>query len=127
MSDLQQLIDRQAITDLISRLGAWLDGETTLEQARAILAEDVAVRTAGGARQGIEAVAEQARRNHSVPTQHVITNVLVDLEGDRATAGANLVVTFPDRSLGERYSFAAARERDGWRLTKVEIAKIWER
>ena len=85
MITLQQLDDRQAVTDLISRLGLWLDGETTLEQARAILAEDVSVSTPGGTAQGIDKVVAQARRNHEVPTQHVITNVLVDLDDDRAT------------------------------------------
>jgi hypothetical protein len=32
---------------LVSRLGLWLDGETTLEQARAILAENVSISTPG--------------------------------------------------------------------------------
>ena len=44
-----------------------------------------------------------------MPTQHVITNVLVDLDDDRATAGANLIVNFPDSIQGERYAFAAAK------------------
>ena len=112
MITLQQLDDRQAVTDLVSRLGLWLDGETTLEQARAILAEDVSVSTPGGTAQGIEKVVAQARRNHEVPTQHVITNVLVDLDGERATAGANLVVYFPDSIQGERYAFEARRENE---------------
>ena len=114
MNTVQQLHDRQAVTDLVSRLGLWLDGETTLDQARAILADDVAVSTPGGTATGLERVVAQARRNHEVPTQHVITNVLVDLDGDRATAGANLIVAFPDSIQGERYAFAAARG-DGWR------------
>ncbi len=127
MITLQQLSDRQAVTDLVSRLGLWLDGETTLEQAGAILHEDIAVSTPGGQAHGIDNVVAQARRNHEVPTQHVITNVLVDLDGDRATAGANLIVTFPDSSQGERYAFEAANGRDGWRLTKIEVAPIWRR
>ena len=100
MITLQQLLDRQAVTDLVSRLGLWLDGETTLDQARAILADDVAVSTPGGTAQGLDKVVAQARRNHDVPTQHVITNVLVDLDGDRASAGANLIVNFPDATHG---------------------------
>jgi len=127
MSNVQQLFDRHAVTDLVSRLGLWLDGETTLDQARAILADDVAVSTPGGTATGLERVVAQARRNHEVPTQHVITNVLVDLDGDRATAGANLIVTFPDETQGERYAFAAARLQDGWRLTRIEVAPVWRR
>ena len=110
MITLQQLDDRQAVTDLVSRLGLWLDGETTLEQARAILAEDVAVSTPGGTAQGIDKVVAQARRNHEVPTQHVITNVLVDLDGDRATAGANLIVTSPTRSRASATRSRRARD-----------------
>lgn len=127
MITLQQLSDRQAVTDLISRLGLWLDGETTLEQARAILDDEVAVSTPGGQARGIEDVVAQARRNHEVQTQHVITNVLVDLDADTATAGANLVVHFPDATLGERYAVAAARRADGWRLTNIEVVPLWKR
>lgn len=127
MISLQQLDDRQAVTDLVSRLGLWLDGDTTLAQARSILDPDVAISTPGGTAQGIDAVVAQARRNHDVPTQHVITNVLVDLDDDRATAGANLIVTFPDATLGERYAFAAARGDEGWRLTRIEVTPLWKR
>jgi hypothetical protein len=118
---VQQLIDRQDITDLISRLGLWLDGDTTLEAAREILAEDVAVSTPGGTQSGIERAAEQARRNHEVKTQHLITNVLIELDGDAATAGANSLVTFPDQTRNQRYAFRMRRTPDGWRLTRIEM------
>jgi hypothetical protein len=118
----RQLIDRHDIADLISRLGLWLDGDTTLEQARAILAEDVAVATPGGVQEGIEPTVEQARANHEVRTHHVITNVLIELDGDRATAGANSIVTFPDRTLTGRYAFETRRTPEGWRLTRIEAA-----
>ena len=62
-----------------------------------------------------------------MPTQHLITNVLVDLDGDRATAGANLLVHFPDATLGERYAFEAARRDDGWRLTRIVVEPRWKR
>jgi 3-phenylpropionate/cinnamic acid dioxygenase small subunit len=129
MSELQELIDRQAITDLVARLGVMLD-DKRFEDAPAILTEDVAVETQGGSSRGIEAVTTQARRNHEVPTQHVITNVLVDLDGDRATARANLVATFVHadsrRVLGERYGFEAARTPEGWRLSSVRVTPVWE-
>ena len=57
----------------------------------------------------------------------MITNVLVDLDGDRATAGANLIVTFPDSIQGERYAFEAAKSDERWRLTKIEVAPVWRR
>ena len=138
---IQQLGDRQAIADLIARLGLMLD-EKRFDEAASILAETVTVKTPGGAAQGREAVAAQARRNHTVRTQHVITNLLIQLDGDRAQARANLVATFaPDPgsrlvingeeqpasylTLGEVYRFGAVRTEDGWRLSRIETEPLW--
>lgn len=130
--ELQELIDRSEITELVSRLGIWLD-EKRWDEARSILTEDATAETPGGKVAGVDLLAEQARRNHVVPTHHVITNVLIDLDGDRATVGANLIATFvhrpdtpgPHFQLGERYSFEAVRTPDGWRLSRVESRPIW--
>jgi 3-phenylpropionate/cinnamic acid dioxygenase small subunit len=132
---MPDLADRLAITDLVSGLGRWLD-EKRFDEAPTIFVDDVAVQTPGGTARGIDHVVAQARRNHADDrTQHVITNVLVDFEGaDRATVGANLVVTFvPDvtapgayRTLGERYAFTAARTAEGWRLASVAVHPLWD-
>jgi SnoaL-like domain len=119
--------DRQDITDLISRLGRWLD-DKEFANARSVLTEDVTVSTPGGQAEGIDRVIAQASRNHQVPTQHLITNVLVDLDGDHATATANLLVTFAGSVLerqGERYAFGVARTGDGWRLSRIEVTPVW--
>lgn len=139
---LQRLDDRQAIAELIARLGRMLD-EKQFEDAGSILAEDAVVHTPGGAARGSEAVVAQARRNHSVRTQHAITDVLIDLDEDRARVRANLIVTFaPDRpgsrlvvgdaehpdsylTLGEVYRFEAVRSEDGWRLSRIETERLW--
>lgn len=129
MEQLQALTDRQAVADLVDGLGLWLD-EKRFGEARELLTEDVRVQTPGGVAEGIERVAAQAARNHTVPTQHVITNVRVTLDGDRASAGANLVVTFAGerpRTLGERYAFQAVRRPEGWRLSSIRVDPIWVR
>jgi len=129
-TSLQQLIDRTAITDLVSRLGQWLD-EGRSDTPRAILTEDVTVATPGGRAAGIDHVVAQARRNHDYEhVQHVITNVLVDLHGDKATARANLVVTLAGSDShsmqGERYRFDATRTPEGWRLSSIAVAPLWK-
>jgi SnoaL-like domain len=142
-AQIRRLNDRQAVAELITRLGLMLD-DKHFDEARAILADDVVVRTPGGSAQGLEAVLEQARRNHTVRTQHVITDLLIDLEVDRAEASANLIVTFVPGSarpgsrlaigtsepvsrlmIGERYRFEAARGESGWRLTTIEVTRLW--
>jgi hypothetical protein len=129
---LQELIDRSEITELVTRLGIWLD-EKRWDEARSILTEDAMARTSGGSVAGVDQVAEQARRNHVIPTHHVITNLLIDLNGDRATVRANLLATFiagpggsaPQSQRGERYRFEAVRTPEGWRLSHVEARPVW--
>ena len=127
--EVRTLADRQAVVDLIDGLGLWLD-EKRFAEARSILTEDVRVRTPGGTAEGIERVVAQAARNHRERTQHVISNVRVAVDGARATAGANLIVTFAGedgavRAHGERYAFAAVRGPDGWRLSSIEVTPVW--
>src|SRR5262249_47409460 len=90
--------------------------------------EDATASTPGGTAQGRAALIAQAQRNHAVPTQHLITNCVIDLDGDDARIGANLLVTFAREELdqqGERYAFTARRTGDGWRLNSVRVEPIW--
>jgi SnoaL-like domain len=135
-----ELTDRNEITNLVYRLGAFLD-DRRFDDMRTLLVEEATVRTPGGMAEGREAVIAQARRNHQrdEPTQHLITNPLVDLDGDRATVHANLVVNFatlasrdeslpaPPRkyTLGETYHFEVVRTSEGWRFSSVETKPVW--
>lgn len=141
---LDELRDRQAVAELITRLGLMLD-DKDFDQAPSILADDITVQTPGGSSEGPEAVVTQARHNHIVRTQHRITDVLIELDGDRAKARANLVVVFvPDSdqpgarltlggselsesrlTVGERYHFEAHRGEHGWRLREIEATRLW--
>ncbi|HKE78793.1 MAG TPA: nuclear transport factor 2 family protein [Solirubrobacteraceae bacterium] len=134
MMTLQQLLDHHEIVDLVSRLGLWLD-DKRWDDASAILTADATAKTLGGTVQGRDALVEQARRNHpdGTGTQHVITNCVVDLQGDRAEVRANLIVSFfsateigePARQIGERYRFDAVRTDVGWRLAGVRALPMW--
>jgi hypothetical protein len=69
----------------------------------------------------------------------MITNVLVDRDGDRATVRANLMVTFaplagtPESAfapqvqfvLGEVYHFDVVRTAGRWRFARVETVPVW--
>jgi hypothetical protein len=129
-----ELVERDEITRLVYRLGVCLD-EGRFDDLRDLLVDDAVASTPGGVAEGIDAVIAQAVRNHPPDdgTQHLVANVLVDLEGDEATVRANLIVTFarqgaePDAlsAVGEVYRFVARRARSGWRLARVESHPVW--
>ena len=129
-----ELVERDEIVRLVYRLGACLD-EGRFDDMRSLLTDDAVASTPGGVAEGIDAAIAQASRNHSPDhsIQHLIGNVLVDLQGDKATVRANLVVRFarpdaePDApsALGEVYRFAARRSPSGWRLARVETYPVW--
>jgi hypothetical protein len=133
---LRELIDRQAISDLIHRFGAVLD-EQRFDDLALVFAEDAAVTTPGGHAEGIDAIAAQAARNHTpeLRTQHLATDLVVDLDGGRARARANYVGVFavgsgdpapaPQFQIGSVYRFELIRTADGWRLHSMEMLPTW--
>ena len=133
---LGELIDRAAITELIHRFGAVLD-EQRFDDLQSIFANDATITTPGGHAEGIDAIAAQASRNHTpdLHTQHVATDLVVDLDGERAHARANYVGTFatgtgspappPRFQIGSVYHFELVHTADGWRLQSMEMHPIW--
>jgi hypothetical protein len=128
------MLDRADIEQLVHRLGVALD-EGAFDDLRDLLTADVTASTPGGVAEGLDAVVDQASRNHdaTLAVQHQITGVLVDLDGDGASVRANLVVAFavdpaaaPHERLGGVYRFGARRTADGWRLTSVEASPRWK-
>ncbi|XRQ07196.1 nuclear transport factor 2 family protein [Actinomadura welshii] len=121
--------EHHELSALVSRLGRWLD-EKSPDDGRGLFTEDAEAHTLGGVAKGVDALVGQARRNHRVPTQHFITDPLIDVDGDQAVIGANLLVVFAHeegpRLLGERYELRATRTEDGWRFTRVQVRPIWE-
>ena len=137
---LQQLVDHREITDLVHRLGVALD-EGRFDEMRSLFVEAATARTPGGMAEGRDAVIAQASRNHGPGQriQHNTTNVLIELDDDRATVRANLVVHFApvaDASepplapatrftLGAVYRFDVVRTPQGWRCSRVETSPVW--
>jgi hypothetical protein len=133
---LAELVDREAIVDLIHRFGVVLD-EQRFDDLRSIFAEDASVITPGGHAEGIEAVVAQATRNHNpeLRTQHLVTDLVVDLDGDGALARGNYVGVFatgegspapaPQFQIGSVYRLELIRTADGWRLRSMEMRPVW--
>ena len=127
---IRTLLDRDELDDLVARLGAWLDDKRWDESDR-IFAPDIEVSTPGGAAAGLEAVVDQARRSHDAyATQHVLTDRIIEVEGDTASITAKLVATFvldgvPAFALGGRYELRARRGDAGWRLTRLVAVPVW--
>jgi 3-phenylpropionate/cinnamic acid dioxygenase small subunit len=134
-SDIQELIDRVRITDLISRLVRCLDSRD-FEGLRNLFTAEATVSTAGGTATGHDALVEQARRRHSADQgiQHFLTNLLIDRQGDdRAVVRANLLVSFARTGvadpapfiIGEVYDIQLDRTGEGWRMTAVASTTVW--
>jgi 3-phenylpropionate/cinnamic acid dioxygenase small subunit len=133
VSQLRSLTDRLDLQEMISRVAAGLD-EHRFDDLRALFLEDATAQTPGGTAQGRDAVIAQAVRNHEDydRLQHLVSGVLVDLDGDRATVRANLVGVFgkspenlPSRVLGAVYRFEAVRTDDGWRFASLGVRPVW--
>jgi ketosteroid isomerase-like protein len=128
------LADRLDIEQAVSALGRCLD-ERDFDALRGVFTEDATVTTPGGTAVGHAAVVEQARRRHSIDDgiQHVITNMLIDREGDQATVRANLLVSFARAGasdprpflLGEVYRFGLRRTPEGWRIASLRSTPKW--
>jgi hypothetical protein len=144
---VEQLLARTQITDLVFRLGMCLD-EGRFSEMGCLFIEGATATTPGGSAEGRATIVALAERNHrpEYSTQHVSTNLLVDLDGDRATVRGNLVVQVAPPpapvegapaatpaalapllgfTLGEVYRIECVRTSDGWRFSRVCTVPVW--
>ncbi|QFG20981.1 nuclear transport factor 2 family protein [Actinomadura sp. WMMB 499] len=135
MSTNTQIADRMEIADLLARFALLLD-EKRWDDAATVFAEDVAVHSPrGGELRGIGEVVDFMRKGEveGEHTQHTTTDLLVDVDGDRASASANSTVYYyrdgqaPHFTGGLRQRFTAARTAAGWRLRDVQVTPAWTR
>lgn len=92
MDTVQQLVDRQEITDLLAAYGRWLDGRG--DEPATIFDPEVVAHGPRGALRGVEDLIALAARNAGTGerTQHFHTDVLVAQDGDTAVVKANQLV-----------------------------------
>jgi 3-phenylpropionate/cinnamic acid dioxygenase small subunit len=133
MSTNAVIADRIEIADLFTRLARLLD-EKRWEDAGTVFTDDVAVRSPrAGEIRGIDKVVGFMRQAEveGEHTQHVTTDLLVDVDGDRAAASANSLVYFyrdglaPHLTSGLRLACTAVRTPAGWRLRESRIMLGW--
>ena len=131
MTDLQQLIDRADVTDVVMALAALLDRRGG--DPAAIYAPEVVVRGPLGELRGIEAVRARiaASAGTTERTQHHVTGMRVTVEGDEARVQATELVQFyevrqvPHRMSGLFVEYLLTRRTEGWRLAEVDISLEW--
>ena len=133
MPDHGALADRLELERAVWSLGRCLD-ERDFDGLRELFTADATVTTAATAN-GHDALVEQARRRHSRDDgiQHIITNLITDVDGDQATGRANLLVSFARTGpgdpapylIGEVYRFAFLRTSRGWRMTSMTSTRTW--
>lgn len=133
MYDTGIVTERLELEQIVWTLGRCLD-ERDFDGLRQLFTTDATVTTRGTA-SGLDAVVDQARRRHSRDEgiQHIITNLITDLDGDQATGRANLLATFAHTGpadpapflLGAVYRFAFRRTPDGWRISRLASTVTW--
>jgi hypothetical protein len=140
LQGLLEMLDRSEIADLVARSLVAID-EARFDDLRTIYAEDSSASAPGGQARGRDAIIAQVSRNHTPErrSQHLVGDVVVDLDGDTAQVRANVFAAFapsaPDATsplappvqvtFGTVYHHRAVRTPNGWRLSEVEITPLW--
>lgn len=137
---VRDLVDREALRDLLSRYFLALDQGTYDEDwAGAIFTEDVSLSFPPGDHQGIDGVTAFTRSFMSLwaRTHHHTADLLINLAGDRAFLAFNVIATHvrhgsppPPASsdhfhLGGRFEGTALLTPRGWRLQRLSLTVLW--
>ena len=128
----QEVSDRLRIHDLLTIYAAAVDARDW-DRLRTVFAKDAVLDYSimGGPRTSLdEAIPWLERSLAAVPmTQHIITNVLVELDGDTAEVQALLFNPLGQGQnpmlLGGSYRDRAERTADGWRITELIADLTW--
>lgn len=132
------VVDRLAITEVLHRYAYAID-DRDYAAVRAVFTPDAHLdyTASGGPAAARDEVVDWIEQGLALvgPTQHVVTNPLVDLHGDRATSRCYLVnpLLSPDQPpatvvlVGGEYRDRWARTREGWRIVERTHLVTWTR
>ncbi|MFJ1600318.1 nuclear transport factor 2 family protein [Streptomyces sp. NPDC088261] len=135
MSTTTVIADRIEIADLFARFALLLD-EKRWDDADTVFTDDVTAHSPrSGEVHGLDTLVGFMRRAGAdgERTQHLTTDLLVDVDGDRAAASANSLVHFsrdggaPHLSSGLRVVCTVVRTPAGWRIRESRTVVIWTR
>lgn len=129
--ELQELVDRQAITDLNHKLCYLIDTFQLERMVNEVFAVDGSDDHGAGPVRGREAILEWYKdsTNNVAAIAHNVANVLVDVRGDEATMYSNViswtwvleradddVMHTADYALSVRYIDELTKYAEGWRI-----------
>lgn len=134
---LRRLTDRAELTELVGRFLRSLDERRIDETwARAFFTDDIRSETPLGDHEGIQAEVAATREalGRYERTQHVGSDHVIDLDGDRAALGWNAVMTHVHPAgrrtsapfvVGGRFAAEAVRTPAGWRFRRLAVRPVW--
>jgi len=129
------IADRIEIADLFTRFSHLLD-EKRWDDASTVFTDDVTAHSPRGASiHGLDQLITFVRQSEveGEHTQHLTTDLLAEIDGDRAAVTANSLVYFfrdgraPHRTSGLRLVGTAVRTPEGWRLRESRTVLAWMR
>jgi ketosteroid isomerase-like protein len=132
---ISELIDKQQITEICYRYGVALDTRDWALLRSCFTADVVGHYGAPDPYRGYEAIEGLCRTTIESlsATQHLIGNVLVELDGDAASCSCYLHAQHVGRgdAEGEQFIFAGryldrfVRTAEGWRIAERRLTPMW--
>jgi uncharacterized protein (TIGR02246 family) len=134
VADLQILIDRTQVTDVIVRTALAQDARDWQAVADCF-ADDAVYLHPGGRMDGVEAIVERSRRALQPldASQHLVSSIHVSVEGDTASSTAYFQAQHVRKAAagGELYTIAGtyrdtfSRQRGQWRIVERRQEYSW--
>jgi len=131
-AQLQWLVDRAAISDLLDEYARCVD-DRDWEAFAALFLADGVLEVAGVRLEGERIVTAGDLLAGYDATHHASANQAIHVDGDRASATARVIATHvPDRRLpavhgdmGGEYACSLQRTDAGWRFAHVRSRTVW--
>jgi 3-phenylpropionate/cinnamic acid dioxygenase small subunit len=131
---IARIVDEHAVQAVLLRYATALDTRDWGKLRSCFVPDVVASYDSIGNQQGYEAV-ERLCRTALEPlaaTQHIVSNVEVSIDGDRAVARCNLQSTHvrsapagDDFVVAGVYTDELVRTADGWRISRRSLRRVW--